>query len=392
MHVPGRLKTFLDPASAVAPRRGPIGIWLCCVAVLVFAMIVIGGLTRLTDSGLSITEWKPVTGAIPPLSDAAWQSEFEKYKQIPEYQQQNRGMSMAEFQFIYWWEWGHRQLGRFLGLAYALPLFAFWALGWFPRGMAGRMVTILALGGAQGAVGWWMVSSGLVDRVDVSHYRLATHLGLAFILFGAVVWTAMDVLSPPQADATVGTPARRTANPTGSLSQTKIWIGLAAALSGVIFIQIIWGALVAGLDAGRIHTDWPLMDGAWVPADYGSVSPWWRDALENRASVQFHHRILGYLIAVLGIALAVAAGIFGALSGPVRSWAFGVAGLIVAQMVLGIITLVNVAPMGLSATHQALAAILFGAALLFTRAVMTHGVTAHPHPVWRPASDRAPAH
>jgi cytochrome c oxidase assembly protein subunit 15 len=173
-------------------RPGLVAAWLFVVAGLVICMIVVGGLTRLTDSGLSITEWKPVTGAIPPLSAEDWEAEFAKYREIPEYQLQNRGMTLGEFQAIYWWEWGHRLLGRLLGLVFALPLLAFWLMGAIPQGLKGRLVVLLALGGLQGVVGWWMVASGLSERVDVSQYRLATHLGLAFLLLGATWWTALD--------------------------------------------------------------------------------------------------------------------------------------------------------------------------------------------------------
>lgn len=358
------LKTAFDPASAVAPRRRIVGAWLVGVVGLVFVMIIIGGLTRLTDSGLSITEWKPVTGAIPPLSDAAWQEEFEKYRQIGEYALQNAGMSMAEFQFIYWWEWGHRQLGRFLGLAYALPLFVFWGLGWFPRGLAGRLVLILALGGMQGFIGWWMVHSGVIDpdRTDVSHYRLATHLGLAFVLFGAMVWTAADILMPARAKMP---PDRNLVSP--------LWGVAAGVFAALVFVQIIWGALVAGLDAGRIYTDWPLMGGQFVPQSYGTTGPFWRDGLENPASVQFHHRILGYVLALAVGALGIAMVSFKPLAGPARGWAWAVVAVTAGQVALGIVTLVHAAPLVLSAAHQALAAILFATALLWLRTLMVHG-------------------
>ncbi len=332
-------------------RTWIVSIWLGLVVALTFSMIIIGGLTRLTDSGLSITEWKPVTGAMPPLSQGAWQEEFEKYKQIPEYQLQNRGMSLAEFQFIYWWEWGHRQLGRTLGLAFALPLLAFWAMGWIPRQLRGRMVLILVLGGLQGFVGWWMVSSGLTENVDVSHYRLAAHLGLAFVLFGALVWTLADVAAP------------RTPR------QSPRWIMPATSVFAVlIFAQIILGALVAGLDAGRIYTDWPLMGGQFVPQAYGAISPWWADAFENRASVQFHHRMMAYALVAIAVGLAVAIWRATTHGDPLRRYAVFLLGAVGAQTILGVITLVHAAPLSLSAFHQGLAAILFGVAVLAVRA------------------------
>ncbi len=329
----------VSPATANERHRAAVAVWLAVVAGLVVVMIVVGGLTRLTDSGLSITEWKPVTGALPPLSDTAWREAFAKYQAIPEYQLQNRGMSLEAFKVIYWWEWGHRQLGRAIGLIYAAPLVVFWLLGWLPRRLRPRFIALLALGGLQGAIGWWMVASGLTERVDVSHYRLAVHLGVAFVLLAALVWTLLDV---------VDTRRRRR----GWGGPTAV---AALTLAGAVFVQIILGAFVAGLDAGRIYTDWPLMDGSIIPADYGALSPWWRDALENRASVQLHHRFGGYALALGALAFAAAAwrgGVVGRLG-----VAVGV--VTVAQVALGVATLVHAAPLALSAAHQATAAALF---------------------------------
>lgn len=346
-----------------AARRA-LSLWLGLVIAMVFVMIIVGGLTRLTDSGLSITEWKPVTGAIPPLSQQAWLDEFEKYRAIPEYQLQNRGMSMAEFQVIYWWEWAHRQLGRGIGLAYALPLFVFLALGTIPKILRPRMVVILVLGGLQGAVGWWMVASGLTERVDVSHYRLAAHLGLAFVLFGALVWTFADIRAR-------------------ALASVRLdgWSVAAGLFAIGVFIQILLGALVAGLDAGRIHTTWPLMDGGLVPLDYGALGPWWHDAFENRASVQFHHRMGGYALAIAAIALVVMV-LRGGRS-QTRGPAIAVGALTTGQVALGIVTLVYAAPIALSAAHQGMAALLFAASLVWARAAMASAPA--PRPVTAPA-------
>ncbi len=340
------------PADLSRTQRRALILWLGATSFLVFAMVVIGGLTRLTDSGLSITEWRPVTGAIPPLTEAGWNEEFDKYRASSEYQLQNLGMSMAEFRVIYWWEWGHRQLGRVLGLVYAVPLALLWLRGWLPATLRPRFLALLALGGLQGVVGWWMVASGLVNRVDVSHYRLATHLGLAFALLAALSWTLADVARP------LGRPMRWTPATTA-----------AAGLTALVFIQILLGALVAGLDAGRIHTDWPLMAGAWTPPSYGALTPWWRDALENPATVQFHHRVMGYGVAVaaLGVAAFVGWGQTKVLPAA-RRWAGALGLLITAQVALGVLTLINAAPLGLSAAHQALAAVIFVVAALLIRA------------------------
>lgn len=332
--------TMTRNANAPCDTRNALAAWLVVVAALVCVMIVVGGLTRLTDSGLSITEWKPITGAAPPMSEAAWREAFAKYQAIPEYQLQNRGMALADFKVIYWWEWGHRQLGRVIGLVYAAPLVGFWLAGRLPRRLRGRFVGLLVFGGLQGAIGWWMVASGLTERVDVSHYRLAVHLGMAFLLLAALVWTLLDVVD--------------------DRPQRRGWGGdaiaiAATALAAGVFLQIILGAFVAGLDAGRIYTDWPLMDGAIIPADYGALEPWWRDALENRASVQLHHRFGGYLVALGAVSFAAAAWRAGIASRV--SIALGAVTL--AQAALGVATLMHAAPLSLSAAHQAMAVALF---------------------------------
>lgn len=318
-------------------------VWLALTTMLVFAMVVVGGLTRLTDSGLSIVEWRPVTGAIPPLSDAQWLVEFEKYRASSEYALQNRGMGMDAFKVIYWWEWGHRMLGRVIGLVYALPLVAFWLMGRIPPDLRVRLVVLLGLGGLQGAIGWWMVASGLVNRVDVSHYRLAVHLGMAALILTLLWWTLRDVVDRAAVRARVSG-----------------FAALAAGLTGLVFAQILLGALVAGLDAGRIHTGWPLIEGRLLPPDYGTLSPWWRDALETRGSVQFHHRIGGYVVGVFGVVVGVLA--WRAGSPAVRRAGLVAGAAVAAQVALGIWTLTAGAPLALSAAHQALAAILLLAA------------------------------
>lgn len=324
--------------------------WLWAMTALVFAMIVVGGLTRLTDSGLAITEWRPVTGAIPPLSDADWVAEFAKYQAIPEYQLQNRGMAIDEFKALYWWEWGHRFLGRLIGAAFLILLVVVIVLRRVTRALAARLGVLFVLGALQGAVGWWMVASGLVERVDVSQYRLAVHLGLGFLLLAALAWSALD------AGEREGPPPR--------------WSPLAfaaAAFAGLVFIQVLLGAIVAGLDAGRVHTSWPLMDGGLAPREYGALTPFWRDAFENRASAQFHHRLAGYGVVLAAFALAIAA----RRAAPRAAWTL--AGLAMGQAALGVWTLTAASPLGLAATHQALAAILFAAACLLIRRALRAG-------------------
>lgn len=270
--------------------RGAIRVWLWILFGLVAVMIAVGGMTRLTDSGLSITEWKPVTGAIPPMNEADWQAEFTKYQDIPEYKLQNAGMSLAEFKAIYWWEWGHRQLGRVIGLVWALGYAGFALARKVPVGWHRRLLFIGALGGVQGAIGWWMVSSGLIgERVDVASYRLAVHLGLAFVILGFVAWYVMLLgRSEPELMQ-----ARR--------AKDKKLFGMSTGLMHFAFLQIILGALVAGIDAGRGYTDWPLMGGQVLPPDPFEITPIWRNFFENPALVQFIHRMAGYLLVIYGV-------------------------------------------------------------------------------------------
>ena len=325
---------------AAAPKISkPVFWWLVVIGAMVCAMILVGGATRLTDSGLSITEWKPVTGAIPPLSLEAWQAEFDLYRASPEYQLQNRGMSLSEFEFIYWWEWGHRFLGRMIGLVFFVPLVVFWLRKQIPTRMKPRLVGLLALGGLQGFVGWWMVASGLVDRVDVSQYRLAAHLSLAFVILGATLWLALEAHNGP---ATRGQ---------GRLTR---W---ALAFWGLVFVQIALGAFVAGLDAGRIFNTWPLMEGRLIPEGYLSGMGWFQAAFESRPAVQLHHRWMGYLVAIAALVLMVALRRTGLPS--LRKSAHGLVMLVGLQVALGIATLMMAAPLCLSLLHQGGAIVLF---------------------------------
>lgn len=319
---------------------GPVRIWLWCVAALVFAMIVVGGATRLTDSGLSITEWKPIMGAIPPLSDADWHDAFEKYRQIPEYHLVNKGMSLQEFKGIFWWEWAHRFLGRFLGVAFAVPFLFFWATGRLRDGFAKKLAAVLALGAVQGGIGWYMVSSGLVDRIDVSQYRLALHLSVAFLILATLVWLALS-LSPHQ-------------RPMAAKGQRV----LAGHLAGFVFVQVVLGAFVAGLKAGMAYNTWPDMNGEFVPQGLFALEPWWRNWFEDITTVQFNHRMMAYAVlafAVVNVVLLVKASAHRRI---VVSAAIVLA-TIVAQAAIGIWTLIAAVPLGLGLAHQGGAAIVF---------------------------------
>jgi len=326
--------------------RGLIRGWLMALFALVVVMIVVGGLTRLTDSGLSITEWKPVTGAMPPMSEAAWNAELEKYRAIPEYQLQNKGMTLSEFKVIYWWEWGHRQLGRFIGLVWGVGFVYFLAAKKIPSGWTGRLVFIGALGGLQGAIGWWMVSSGLKEgMLDVASYRLATHLGLAFVIFGFIAWYVY-LLGRSQADLLQ---ARRSGD-------TRL-ATLSTVLVGFAFVQIILGALVAGIDAGRAYPDWPLMAGGFFPPEPFGLSPVWRNFFEDAGLVQFMHRMAGYGLFAFGIFVWSRAR---RSANTQTRFAFdAMLAMMVLQMVLGIITVIYSAPWHIAIVHQLGAVVLW---------------------------------
>jgi cytochrome c oxidase assembly protein subunit 15 len=333
------------PDQAASGQSRATAIWLFAVAALVFAMIIVGGATRLTDSGLSITEWKPVTGAVPPLNAAEWAAEFARYKATPEYRYVNAGMSLEQFKVIYGWEWGHRFLGRLIGLAFALPFLVLLLLRRLPKRLIPACLVLFALGGLQGLVGWWMVASGLIDRVDVAPERLAVHFGLALILFGALIWTGLRAWAGPRASASV--PAR--------------WSAAAWALVALVYLQLLLGALVAGNDAGLIHNDWPLMSGRLVPDDYAGEGLWGTLA-HSRAAVQLHHRLLAYVLLVATFAFAWIVSRRESAR-PLRSAAWALAGLVTAQAVLGVATLVALVPVSLGILHQAGAVLVFTAAL-----------------------------
>lgn len=319
--------------------RGSIRLWLILLFILVCLIILIGGLTRLTDSGLSITEWKPISGAWPPMGAQAWQLAFEKYQLIPEYLIQNKGMTLAEFKSIYWWEWSHRQLGRVIGLVWAVGFVFFWATKRIPVGWRNRLLVIGLLGGLQGAIGWWMVSSGLSgERVDVASYRLAIHLGLAFVILALLSWHIFG-LSRREADLMQ---ARR-----GGEAKLSV---MSSELLGLAFFQIILGALVAGIDAGRGYTDWPMMAGQFFPADAFDLEPVWRNFFEDSGLVQFMHRMAGYLLVVFGLLVWRYSRCSGNTATK-RSFDWVAIGLLM-QMGLGIFTVLYSAPLHIAIVHQ----------------------------------------
>ena len=322
------------PAATRSPAPHTIASWLTVVAAMIVLMVVVGGITRLTESGLSIVTWEPVTGAIPPLSEAAWQAEFAEYKTSPEYRYKNAGMSLSEYKNIYFWEWAHRLLGRLIGLAFAIPLLWFWIRGSIPAGYKPRLLILLALGGFQGFLGWWMVSSGLAERPDVSHVRLAVHLGTALFIIGALVWTAQDLIR---------TRARMT--------------GFGAVTILVLATQIVFGAFVAGLDAGYIYAEWPLMGGHFFPAFPEWIEPAWRNVVDNPVIVQWIHRWWAFAAFAAMIALGVRAMKSGSRRTPIALHA-----LVTFQVLLGIATLMSGVALPLGVLHQGTAALIVWAA------------------------------
>ena len=317
----------------IAPRAEPraIAIWLFAVAALVFLMVVVGGITRLTESGLSITEWKPVSGAIPPLTEADWVAAFEKYKRVPQYEAIHATMTLAQFKFIFFWEWVHRLLGRVIGLAFALPLIWFAVRRAIPHGYGARLFALLALGALQGAVGWWMVTSGLWQGVAVSHYRLATHLLLALFILAGLVWTALDLRG--------GTRARL----------TPLGLGVAA----VLFVQLLFGAWVAGMDAGKVTQHWPLMGEGFLP----SGVTWSLAALSNDPFiVHFIHRWWAWV--ALAALVLLAGAVKRAGNRPASIAIHAVVGL---QILLGIATVMTGVNIVLAVAHQAVGALLVAA-------------------------------
>jgi len=324
--------------SAPSASDRQIAIWLFAVAGFVMLMVLVGGLTRLTDSGLSITEWAPIRGALPPFSHAAWLVEFEKYKQIPEYQLVNLGMSLAEFKFIYWWEWGHRFLGRIVGLVFFVPFVVFLLQKKITRAQLPPLLGLFALGGLQGFMGWYMVASGLAERVDVSQYRLAMHLGLALIIFASSIWLALNYWR--------GFEGNR--KQTGRFASHSKW---AAAIVGAVLAQSLMGALVAGINAGKTYTDWPFMDGDIIPSGLFAMQPFWLNFFENHLTVQFDHRMIAYVLTAL-IGWHIYRVLQSGMGGAAAVSAKWLGGALALQIILGISALMLAVPISLGVAHQ----------------------------------------
>ena len=354
-----KIKTGIIEKAELISDRIQIRAWLICLSLLLVFMILVGGLTRLTDSGLSITEWKPILGAFPPVTEQAWDLEFEKYKLIPEYILQNSGMLLSEFKIIYWWEWGHRQLGRIIGLVWFLGFSWFLVSKKIPVGWTGRLLTLGALGGFQGAVGWWMVSSGLSNNMlDVASYRLATHLGIAFIILGFILWYTL-ILGLSEADLLVRLRTRDQSTYSKS-----------TGLMHLIFLQILLGALVAGIDAGRNYVDWPLMAGGFLPPDLFALEPVWRNFFEDDGLVQFIHRMSGYILFLFGIYVWFRSRKSG--NSQIRNAISLVMLIIFLQMTIGVITVMYSAPWHIAIFHQ------FGAIVLWYDIIRARFLSAFP--------------
>jgi cytochrome c oxidase assembly protein subunit 15 len=330
-----------------APQSRAVTWWLLSVAALIAIMVLVGGATRLTESGLSIVEWKPVTGALPPLTDAQWAQAFEGYKAIPQYRELNAGMNLSEFKTIFWWEWSHRLLGRVIGMVYLLPFLWFLWRGVLGAELKRRLWLIFGLGALQGAVGWWMVASGLTQRVEVSQYRLATHLVLALLIFAGIVWTLRRLTERSQLTVP---------------SRLKITSMVLLALT---FVQLYFGALVAGLRAGRVYNTWPEIDGAFIPsaARLWFEEPWWRNLFDNTFTVQFEHRMTAYALLVLAALHALDAVRSRAGSAVIGGACWLVAAIIV-QATLGILTLLHQVPIDLALAHQAVAIVVLTLAVV----------------------------
>jgi heme a synthase len=372
-----------------------VAVWLFVCCALIFLMVVVGGITRLTLSGLSITEWQPVVGIVPPLSAADWAAEFAKYKAIPEYRAVHNGMTLDEFKGIYWWEYAHRLLGRLIGVAFAGPFIWFLVRGRLPRRLVGSLCGILLLGAAQGGLGWYMVKSGLADRIEVSQYRLVAHLALALAIYAAILWVALGIVrgssrsaqpspmagldpaihvSNPASESVGGRvkPGHRGFRHTGSTSSrvdpSPRWRRTAEAIIALVGLTIAAGGFVAGTRAGLTYNTFPLMDGKLVPNGYAQLHPFFLNWFENVAAVQFDHRLLAVTTAIV-VMLLWAAGRRAVLHRPARTALHGLAGVTLLQVALGVATLLLVVPIPLAAAHQAGAVLLLTAAINFRHAV-----------------------
>ena len=372
-----------DAGGAARCSHTAIARWLLFCCGMIFVMVVIGGVTRLTLSGLSITEWQLVTGAVPPLSEAGWAAEFEKYRQIPQYKLLNRGMTLGEFKTIYFWEYLHRLWGRLIGFAYALPLIYFLVRRRIPRPLTVPLAGIFLLGFAQGALGWYMVKSGLADRVSVSQYRLVAHLALALAIYAATLWLALGLLQKPSPASRerVGRPVRGgpgegagtdsrvrpltpALSPGGGEGASASWRRAAEAVIALVALTIVAGGFVAGLHAGLTYNTFPLMDGSFVPEGYAQLNPAWVNWFENVAAVQFNHRLLA-IVTAAAVALLWLAGRRAALPRPAPLALHALLAAVTLQFALGVATLLLVVPVPLGAAHQAGAALLLTAAIVF---------------------------
>jgi cytochrome c oxidase assembly protein subunit 15 len=382
-------------ADKAAPRA--VALWLFACCGLIFLMVVVGGMTRLTLSGLSITEWNPVIGVVPPLTHAQWAAEFERYRQIPEYRAVHYGMSLGDFKTIFFWEYSHRLLGRLIGVVFAVPLLWFWASGRLPRGLAPALAGILALGFAQGLLGWYMVESGLSHRIEVSQYRLVAHLALALLIYSLILWTALGLLKDPRrggrdrvssADrsrsswpglsrlsmSSPSSPGASLWMPGSSPGMTDdggsrrdraplVWRRGAEALVALVGLTIAAGGFVAGTRAGFVYNTFPLMGGHFVPSEYARLAPLWRNWFENVAAVQFDHRVLAMATAAAVLLLWIS-GRRAVLPKPARLALYALLAVVAIQVTLGVSTLLLVVPVPLAAAHQA------GAVLLLTAAIV----------------------
>lgn len=334
----------MDNSLIQARRDRPVATWLLIVCALVFCMVVLGGVTRLTGSGLSMAEWRPLIGWLPPLSDADWQRTFELYQQTPEYQKVNSFMDVSNFKGIFWLEYLHRLLGRLIGVAFALPCLIFAIKGHIPRAHWPRYAVMFLLGGLQGVLGWYMVKSGLVDDPQVSQYRLTAHLVAAFLIYAFMLWVALSLLYPRAA------------------LQRHAWFGRTVALTALISLTIISGGFVAGLDAGMLYNTFPTMLGEWIPPGLAELTPWWLNLFENRLTAQFDHRVLAVSTFLL---IAVYWFMARRVEFPrrARRGANTLVSVACLQVALGITTLLLVVPVPLAALHQAVAMLLFTVAL-----------------------------
>lgn len=330
------------------PRERWVGVWLLVICALVTAMILVGGATRLTDSGLSITEWNFMKHFVPPMTDAGWRQEFALYQRTMEYQSQNNGMSISEFRQIYWWEWGHRFLGQLIGLAFVLPALFFLFTGRL-RGRFRVTGLLFLLGAVQGGIGWWMVTSGLFDRLDVSPIRLAVHLAMALTILAIALWVALGAL---------GWPAERT-----KLGAPKV---TPFVLLVLIFIQAMFGALLAGGDGGPAYADWPKIGGEWIPSSAFGLESFWANFTEDHATQHLMHRTMGYVVALLAVGLSLAAVLRG--KGEARLLGLAVGAVALVQVLLGVLTVLAVSPLSLSLLHQAGAVALWAATLTCAKA------------------------